>query len=37
MDLWIKVGIDLGHQIVGQEVKGTIDILKLSVIYLRYF
>ena len=37
MDLWVKARMDLGHQIAGQEVKGTVDILKLSVIYLRYF
>ena len=29
--------MNLGHQIAGKEVKGTIDILKISAIYLRYF
>ena len=28
--------MDLGRQIIGQEVKGTVDILKISVIHLRY-
>ena len=27
----------MSHQIAGQEVKGINDILKISVIYIRYF
>ena len=29
--------MDLGRQIVGQEVKGTVGILKMLKIYLQYF
>ena len=37
MDLFIKAGTNMSHQIAGQEVKGIDDILKISTIYLRYF